>query len=226
MTLLVSEKEMAHWVLTRNNIPVIKTEEIKPFTLYSITNEDTKTIKRVKLTTKKKSPIVVSVPQLPRYVGDLERDLKLVKGKEFTGYCYACTPIGTQGNFKCKVILDKDYTEEAIFYSNGNDWTGENVALIYSHITESDNIPVAFGHTPVLVECIEDKSFPKEKKYSLVTSANGTVINNAALEYLKDRNCIQCKAPFSAATVDKSHVDLHERNNKIYAYTYRCPKCA
>ena len=167
---------------------------------------------------------MASVPQLPRYVGDLEKNLKLTRGKEFTGYCYDCVPIGSQGNLKCKVILDKDLTEEAIFYSNnGMDWTGEKVSLIYSHITDSDNIPVVFGHSPVLIEEIEYKKPTKEKP--LVVSTNGTVINDAALEYLKGRNCISCKAPFSALTVDKSHVDLHEHNNKIYAYTYRCPKC-
>lgn len=212
MYVLVSEKEMAIWILTRSGIPITKIEEIKPFNLYTFNSENTKEYTRTKLN-KKKETTIVTTQGYQNFLG-------ITRGSTFDGFCYECKPINNTGSYKCYVILDKDMTEEAIFYSN-KDWTGDNVNLTFSHITREKDFEVLFGHTPVLVKQIE---VPNKKKEPIL-SINGTVIDEPALKFLQGRNCIKCKAPFSATTVDKSHVELHEHNNKVYAYTYRCPKC-
>lgn len=244
MTVLVSERKMGEWILSRNGIKINDVEEVKPFILYSIKKDKLHDINKEELTEppvtvthstawtpyqynqkketaeeeikpKEKDKVLPITKATTSILESLEsRGLK--KNQRFTAYCYASERLGT--SYKNFAIADFDMQEEVLFYAN-DPYEGSNVSLIFSNLIDDkkNNSYFLFGHS-VIEEVVQEE---------IKRSINGVKITTDVNAFLHGRVCVSCKTPYSYRTVEDSYIhEVRKDNGFVSSYTYVCPDCA
>lgn len=240
LTVLVSERKMGEWILSRNGIKVNDVEEVKPFVLYSIKKDKLHDINKEELV----EPVQHITAWAPYEWKKKETDEKEVKPKEkdkilpvtkattsileslesrglkknqrFTAYCYASEKLGA--SYKNFAIADFDMQEEVIFYAN-DPYEGANISIIFSNLMDDrkNNSYFLFGHSVMELDVQEE----------IKKSINGVRITNDVNTFLHGRNCVSCKTPYSYRTVEHSYIqEVKKDTGFVTSYTYVCPDCA
>ncbi len=245
MTILVSERKMGEWILSRNGVKINDVEEVKPFVLYSIKKDKLHDINKEELT---EPPVTVShitawapyqwnnkkketdeeeikpkekdkILPITKVTTSILESLEsrgLKKNQRFTAYCYASERLGT--SYKNFAIADFDMQEEVIFYAN-DPYEGSNVSLIFSNLLDDkkNNSYFLFGHS-VIEEVVQEE---------IKRSINGVKITTDVNAFLHGRVCVSCKTPYSYRTVEDSYIhEVRKDNGFVSSYTYVCPDCA
>ena len=239
LTVLVSEKLMGEWILTRNNIAVHNVEEVKPFTLYSIKKNDLHTITKQVLNEPVKTFAPSTQPKKPEVkkeekVKPIKKDKVLPQTKStqnileslenrglkkndlFTAYCYTSEVLGE--SFKNFAVADFDPQEEIIFYSR-EPFEGFNVRLIFKNLIDNveNNSYYIFATG---AEAIEQEFVPK-------TTMNGVIVTEKVHKFLTGKGCGSCGVAYNIEDVPKAEIHTEETfAGFVYKYTYTCPTCA
>lgn len=215
--LLVSEKEMGIWLLSRFNHTDLSVQEIKPFTLYSFKEKET--YKKLQLKKVNFPPIQSS------FFTTKQNTLKI--GDKFKATVWYCKFNDIKKNYTCFGTLENDNYTDVEFVSNVN-FEHKSIELIYFKTeTINNNFDIIHGHSPSLIKknkTVTVKIQKQQTKNQPLVTKNGIELTNSIIQKVWDRTCYKCGANFIYSPAIK--IEQVPKNSKTFIYRYTCPKCA
>ena len=249
MLVFVSEKEMAQWVLTRNNIAILSTREIKENTIFKYFYKNEK----LTFSTIKYSPIESTFLPVkwqgydndddycyPSYAEtEKERNLKIAELKLETGVLINIIPYkleklsyqmwGTY-NWKWKAYLADDESIDVDFYTNSEEQLEGVYKVAYrSSISNYSTKTFYFNAQPPLkfISTIEEYKLQKEDDILRegVITKNEVYLEPKEIKKLIEAHteCCICHTDMEIETLEDAAVYPLIENGYIMGYEYYCP---
>lgn len=222
--ILVSELEMGLWILNRNNIKVVSTHEITPFSLYEFNPGNQYKVTKLK---EPKLKYLALVHDLKKNThGTPQKLIGLTIGEEIEVKTLYCND-SNSGFGDCWGHL-KDNPNTTVKYWSKHDYTDVDVTVQITSFVGSNRAFYILGKDPKVLPntkedefTITDSNFLDEEEY--LHTANGVDLTQEVLRMTKDSNCVTCSADFVYST----NITLYpqRRNGHVYKYTYYCPEC-
>lgn len=238
--IIVSEKELAHWICARNNVKVTRTTICDPFALYTFKESKANKIymDKSKYIGFKPEPYIPkqtetkalpsNVTQIRPLIENPVSDIKPGDKIEALFYTYKEMQYSSfnlgKRKWECD-SLDSPNIIIEVFTDDKTNFSEMVVEITVDRVFYSPHLSTftVIGRNPT----IQKKAVADEK--GPITSNNGLRITNEVLDKVKDCNCTFCAAPFTELEEEQfSQVVIHPvaKNGHVYKYTYYCPDCS